>query len=304
MKIVFIILAIFILNSIQESIPAFDILDYELIDLVNKLRELDNNKAEPGQISLNYQGHTTTRDVFDNAKLPLFKNVNQNLLRRKSYASLIKLMDNYEADVASVETSTPEEEREISEFLLNVFKSPLSNYLYEFLQRKNHPYAVDKKTYAKWMRQLWFGTYSRARGVQNSSSGFEHVFIGEIKNEVIGMHNWLRFYILEKNSTMDKFDYKGFLVKRFNLLAAVKYSWLSQYKKSGSFLIGSSPEFDFSLYTLCFLSRRGMSTCNIEIDNCPLSITSYDMIQNGKVFIGTMFPSAGRITESCKERNG
>ena len=39
--------------------------------------------------------------------------------------------------------------------------------------------------------------------------------MGEAKNgEVSGMHNWLRLYYLERNET-ERFDYKGFLVKRF-----------------------------------------------------------------------------------------
>lgn len=65
----------------------------------------------------------------------------------------------------------------------------------------------------KWLKQLWFDHYSRARG-QADTSGFEHVFVGEAKNgEVSGMHNWVRFYFLERNSS-EEFDYRGFLVKR------------------------------------------------------------------------------------------
>jgi len=119
-----------------------------------------------------------------------------------------------------------------------------------------------------------------ARG-EPDSSGFEHVFIGEAKNgEISGMHSWVRFYYLEKGAR--NFDYKGFLVKRFvsscqsylirtqefwwfqKLMAAIKYSYGNFLKRSGSFLIGTSPEFDMALYTLCFLSRRGhFSTCNV-----------------------------------------
>jgi poly(U)-specific endoribonuclease len=65
----------------------------------------------------------------------------------------------------------------------------------------------------RWLKQLWFAHYSRARGLTDTS-GFEHIFIGETKNgEVSGLHNWLRFYQLERASS-ENFDYKGFLVKR------------------------------------------------------------------------------------------
>ena len=42
------------------------------------------------------------------------------------------------------------------------------------------------------------------------SSGFEHVFVGETrgKQEVIGFHNWIQFYLQEKAKNV---DYKGFM---------------------------------------------------------------------------------------------
>jgi poly(U)-specific endoribonuclease len=63
------------------------------------------------------------------------------------------------------------------------------------------------------LKQLWFAHYSRARGMADTS-GFEHIFVGEAKNgEISGLHNWLKFYSLERNAS-ENFDYQGFLVKR------------------------------------------------------------------------------------------
>ena len=77
-----------------------------------------------------------------------------------------------------------------------------------------HPFARDPTTFRYWVAQLWFVHYSRARGLPDTS-GFEHIFMGETKNgEISGMHNWLRFYLLEKDVS-ENFDYKGFIVKRF-----------------------------------------------------------------------------------------
>ncbi|VDK75901.1 unnamed protein product [Cylicostephanus goldi] len=114
------------------------------------------------------------------------------------------------------------------------------------------------------MAQLWFVHYSRARG-RADTSGFEHVFIGEVKNhEITGMHNWIRFYQLEKNET-EEFDYKGYVIKRGNVMASLKFTWKGDLKRSGSLLIGTSPEYDMALYTLCFLSRRGRQQCDVSI---------------------------------------
>jgi poly(U)-specific endoribonuclease len=131
------------------------------------------------------------------------------------------------------------------------------------MKGKGHPYAADKATMKRYLKQIWFGHYSRARG-QSDTSGFEHIFIGEAKNgEISGLHNWLRFYRLERSSS-ENFDYKGFLVKRGSTLAAIRFSWRNQPKRSGTLLIGTSPEFDMAIYTLCFLSRRGRNTCNVR----------------------------------------
>ncbi|KAH7727950.1 Protein K02A11.3 [Aphelenchoides avenae] len=174
---------------------------------------------------------------------------------------------------------------EVSAFLNAVYQTRLWKGFYQFLKSHGHPYARDEGTLKDTVKQLWFDSYSRARGVADTS-GFEHVFMGEAKNgEVSGMHNWVTFYLRERNSS-DEFDYKGFVVKRFNVMAAVRYEWRRLSKPGGTFLIGTSPEFDLLLYTTCFLARRGRSTCNLDFEGCPLTITSYDLIQQNQVYVG------------------
>ncbi|VDM86045.1 unnamed protein product [Strongylus vulgaris] len=84
--------------------------------------------------------------------------------------------------------------------------------------------------------------------------------------------------MLERNST-EKFDYKGFIVKRGDVMGSLKFSWGKAFKKSGSIMIGTSPEYDMALFTMCFLSRRGRELC--------------------QVYIGTVYPTAGKMTDSC-----
>lgn len=60
------------------------------------------------------------------------------------------------------------------------------------------------------LKLIWFTPYSRG-GRQVSSSGFEHVFVGEVKNsKVSGFHNWLTFLKEEGEGDL---DYKGYLKK-------------------------------------------------------------------------------------------
>ena len=51
----------------NHPFSAFKVSDQELVDIVNKMRDLDDNKAKKGQIVVDYQGHTFTRDATDNA---------------------------------------------------------------------------------------------------------------------------------------------------------------------------------------------------------------------------------------------
>ncbi|KAI1716405.1 endoribonuclease xendoU domain-containing protein [Ditylenchus destructor] len=256
---------------------------------------MDNSKARPDQIQLDYQGHTSARDPVDNAKHRLFKSVDESLLSGDTYTKLVALYDNYIPETVHHKTDVFWERQEINSFLDALLASRPLKSLRGFLQRK-------KIVFRDWLNQLWFGQYSRARG-QPDTSGFEHVFLGEVKNgEISGMHNWIRLYYLERNSS-SAFDYKGFLVKRFNIFSALKYSYGRYIKRSGSFFMGTSPEFDISVYTFCFLFRRGRDTCDFELDGCPISITAFDLIQQKKVFIGSIYPSAGRMTEQCRRLN-
>ncbi|WKX88292.1 hypothetical protein Q1695_008158 [Nippostrongylus brasiliensis] len=284
----------------QSTLPPLQVTDAELVEMSNRLRIADENKAYRGGVTVDFQGHTNTRDTEDNAPKNLFVSVDQSLLQRPSYQNFLQLTDNFyrETGVAEPRVSQDEERREIKTFLTYALSTKPWQLLYGFLDKKKYPLAKDPNVFYQWMNQLWFAHYSRAKG-KADTSGFEHVFIGEEKNkEVSGLHNWVRYYTLERNAS-ENVNYMGFVIKRAAVMASVKFSWRGDLKRSGSLLFGTSPEYDMALYTLCFLARRGQNQCKVEIDGCPLAITSYDLVQNNKVYIGTIFPTAGPSTPQC-----
>ncbi|CEF61815.1 Poly(U)-specific endoribonuclease [Strongyloides ratti] len=294
---------IFFLFSKEESIPNISVRNNEIIDLVNKFYDSDINAPTGESIVLNYQGHTALRNVNDVAPLPLFTKVDTSIKRKPTFNAYFALMDNYIENVGVRESITTEETNEIDNFLNLVMNTTIGIEFYNFLKLKKHPFVNSDRIYKNWLKQLWFGTYSRAKGVPDTS-GFEHVFMGEIKNdEISGLHNWYRFYYLESQGQKQSFDYKGYIIKRFKTMASVKYSWKGYFKKGGSFFIGTSPEYDFFVYTLCFLFRRGNNGCGIEVNGCTASITSYEIHQNNKIYIGTLFPNIGPLNERCRRFN-
>ncbi|VFV30782.1 poly-specific endoribonuclease [Lynx pardinus] len=143
------------------------------------------------------------------------------------------------------------------------------------------------------LKNMWFGLYSRGNG-EEDSSGFEHVFSGEVKKgKVTGFHNWIRFYMQEKEGLVDYYShiYDGPWDSYPDVLA-MQFNWDGYYKEVGSAFIGSSPEFEFALYSLCFIARPG-KVCQLSLGGYPLAIQTYTWDKstygNGKKYIATAY---------------
>ena len=182
------------------------------------------------------------------------------------------LFDNYIARAGQAEVVTNEERVENKIFLRAIMETPVMKYVHQYLLASGKTHAHDTEAFIIVLNQVWFELYSRTGG-KLDSSGFEHVFIGEIKNgEVTGLHNWIRIYLEEKQKTL---DYRGFIKPRYrgiphgapddhSQLLTMQFSWNGVLKKCGTSMIGVSPEFEVALYTLIFLSQREGKT-NVQL---------------------------------------
>lgn len=63
------------------------------------------------------------------------------------------------------------------------------------------------------LKRLWFDMYPRTYDGTVGSSGFEHVFLNELKHgKPIGMHNWIYYYHKEnRTGSVHDVDYNGFI---------------------------------------------------------------------------------------------
>ncbi|NXS10222.1 ENDOU endoribonuclease, partial [Neodrepanis coruscans] len=235
------------------------ITDQELLELSEQLYGLDHNKARPSDVAINPQHQVAPDETGlqqDLSPQPLYKYVNEELFSKPTYSSFIKLLDNYQRATGREEEVTAEELREQENFLERVMETQLMKRLFTFLHEKNR--YSSQQEFLDDLKEMWFGLYSRGDGEQDSS-GFEHVFSGEVKKgKVSGFHNWIRFYLLEKQGAVN------YLSHNFNGpwdtfpdVLGLQFSWDGFHKEVGSAFIGSSPEFEFGLYTLCFLARPG-----------------------------------------------
>ena len=67
--------------------------------------------------------------------------------------------------------------------------------------------------------------------------------------------------------------------------------WEGIYKEISSIAIGSSPELDIALGTVCFLARKD-SKCNLAgADGTPYAYQTFTLTQNGVTYVGTAYPT-------------
>jgi len=306
------------LNEVNNWSPAVFPTDEELQDLsaaCARLWELDTNRLSPGQdYDINIQkGKSYYDDVHEDvAADPLFNFVSEDALKKPTYAKFISLLDNYVATTGVSETVTAQELEENRQFLAMIMDTAVMQYVQHYLIAHKKTKAADRDAFIRELSDLWFGLYTRK--VRNDSSGFEHVFIGEVKegrgneeDEVTGLHNWIQIYFEEKKG---KFDYQGYIKPKrkglksspsnFEQFISIQFSWNGAVKNVSSSFVGTSPEFEIALYTLCFYMQSEEKAI-VMVGPYKTQMTCYKFSPRdapSKVYIGTAFPSEAPFDEA------
>ncbi|XP_041257171.1 poly(U)-specific endoribonuclease-A-like [Onychostruthus taczanowskii] len=245
--------------------PNPNVSDAELRELSEQLLAADSNRARPGQLELNLQGSGSDR---------LFSRVSPELLAVPTFSGLLALLDNYEPRPGRAEAEPPAELREQRRFLEAALATPVLALLERFVLAKGlYPSA---EAFRADLHSMWFGLYSRSGGKALDSCGFEHVFVGEVKNDAVsGCHNWVQLQALE---SAGRLQYLGYTWDgpwtAFPDVLSLRFRWDGHLKSRGSLLVGSSPEFDLALFTLCFLARPD-SQCHVSLGGEATTIQTY-----------------------------
>eukprot|EP00548_Thalassiothrix_antarctica_P006006 CAMPEP_0194130756 /NCGR_PEP_ID=MMETSP0152-20130528/1722_1 /TAXON_ID=1049557 /ORGANISM="Thalassiothrix antarctica, Strain L6-D1" /LENGTH=501 /DNA_ID=CAMNT_0038825365 /DNA_START=165 /DNA_END=1670 /DNA_ORIENTATION=- len=274
-----------------------------LEDAVQRLWDLDVNRLSPNEdYVIDVQGGKKPYWKEDNARDPLFTRVDERQFRnRPTYKAFCALLDNYIAETGVSEVVTNEERRETSTFLRVVMETAPMQYCHQYCVAnapKSKHVPSDRAGFIKFLHKIWFKLYSRSRGSRGDSSGFEHVFVGEVKNNAVsGFHNWLQLYYEEKKGAL---DYRGYIKPRSRSDArtddddhvlTLQFNWNGIEKTVGTSFIGTSPEFELALYTMCFVAGEENNAITLDTgsDIFDLNIRCYQM---GKDMVGTSFPEA------------
>jgi poly(U)-specific endoribonuclease len=277
----------------------------ELLAACDALWDTDHNRVALNSSS-GIQFHLgglkkSASDQRDCSSDPFFTSVDERILNQPTFATFRALLDNYVSTVGQVERYNQEERREEMAFINAIFPTGPIQFCYEFL-KKHNKCPDDPMAFKRQLAALWFRPYRRTRGGPLDSSGFEHVFVGEVKDgEVTGLHNWIRIYDEERQRRL---NYRGYFSGKRRRgdctpdemrLVTLQFEWTGAVKKVGSTLLGTSPEFEIALYTLCFLSgagqeERGGRRCTVELGDFRLAVVLYDYCAGQ--CIGTAYPES------------
>ncbi|XP_074643059.1 uridylate-specific endoribonuclease C-like [Tubulanus polymorphus] len=214
--------------------------------------------------------------------------IKDSILRKPTYAAFVRLLDNYVDQTGIEEDVTREEIQEMNTFLDEILKTNVLQKTYEFLRRKNYVKGTYASDFRKLLQRIWFTLYSREKGLYDTS-GFEHVFVGELKKGAItGLHNWIQYYRLEKRGAL---KYKGYLVSRYPNLMKVQFTINNRWKEASGMFYGTSPEFELAMYTVCFLTRPN-AKCEFSIDGGFVRILTYKVhYASASQSIASAFPA-------------
>ncbi|MBN3283340.1 ENDUB protein, partial [Polyodon spathula] len=179
------------------------------------------------------------------------------------------------------ETVTSEEVAENNRFLDAVLETKVMKLAHQYLVGKKQA-RPDPKEFKTQLYNIWFQLYNRDRSSGADSCGFEHVFVGETKygKEIMGLHNWIQFYLQEKHNHV---DYKGYKARdnkstpdEDDHVLSLQFSWKGLVKPVGSSFIGVSPEFEFAVYTIVFMmSQDKVTSAIVRVDEYQLELVVY-----------------------------
>ena len=269
-----------------------------LQDAAQHLWDLDVNRLKPDvDYVLNVQKGKKPYWKEDSAPDPLFTSVDKDCLERPTYKAFIALLDNYDPECGNAESLTSAERQEITSFLNVIMQTAPMQFCHKFC-RAQKPDEVPESLsgFKSLLFKIWFEFYNRSRGGRPDSSGFEHVFVGEVKDgDVSGFHNWIQFYLEEQHG---KIDYRGYIKPRSkdnaehdsnDHVLTLQFAWEGVEKFVGTSFIGVSPEFEMALYTMCFLCGGEDNDIDINTgtDTFEMNIRCYRMARDK---IGTCFP--------------
>ncbi|XP_076438111.1 uridylate-specific endoribonuclease D-like [Babylonia areolata] len=272
-----------------------------LADVTEYFWANDVNRMTSSEYTADWQAQVSDGNTADMSPGKLFSFVDQSVFNAKpTFAAFLALLDNYDSFIGTSDFLSSAEKAEMDDLYSLLRATAIFNKLYEFLLCKGHV-SSDEDFKTKFYN-LWFDLYPRSSSASAilDSSGFEHVMVGELRvsggsKSVSGFHSWLQFYQEERLGRINYFGYvRG--IKTVPYVIGANFAWRPSTssrdatKALGSFFLGSSPEFDLAIYTICAFESPN-SICNVRLGGASLSIQTWDVNHKSGLQIGSSYPA-------------
>ncbi|KAK9809373.1 hypothetical protein WJX73_009632 [Symbiochloris irregularis] len=281
----------------------------QLSQACQRLWDSDHTRLTPGQdYAIDLQEGKRSSDNRDTASRPLFSFVSDSIWQRPTYRLFHALLDNYHREAGSAEHFTTQQQQEVDSFLTAVIDSAPMRFVHQELSRMDRA-NPDPHAFKQQLHQMWFSTYRRV--VDNDSSGFEHVFVGETEEgHTKGFHNWVQFWLQERAGQV---NYLGHLLPRRRgegleqtgpdeRIVNIQFGWGGDIKPVSTMLVGTSPEFEMALYTLCFCA--GQQENFVQLGPYHVKIRCYSIHSKYGNKIGSAFPELQSKTPGAHPPGG
>lgn len=228
--------------------------------------------------------------------------------------AVLALHDNYALDVRTKETPNAEKNKEENDMLDAFMETDVMKKTMKFLSEKGF---LPEYEFRDALKRIWFSLFKRTEG-EAGSSGFETVFLAEkFDNEIIGMHNWIYY---AKQEAAKNLNYLGYIkeTKLGTVSHQKKISFIIHYYpkywinifnfplQNGAIVklrsslnevvqpvttifVGTSPELEMALYTMCFYVRPNVP-CPIKLGGNEFIIIANAISYYGKDILISAFP--------------
>ncbi|KAI6231708.1 Endoribonuclease [Aphelenchoides besseyi] len=254
MKALLFVCVFILLSTAYASVQSIVTIPHVAADfqrLVDEMRAADQDRPGYCDVQLNYQ------NKYDAVNFPshkLFEKVDDNLLKRPIYKKLLNLRKFYNPQAGIKELQSLAKETAINSFYEEIWWSGPFQKLMTFLHAHGHPWATNMNVFNTAIRSIWFDEFARNKATLNL-----------IDTSGVVMHNM-------QETPTDVFEYQGYYDKLYDVIAKTNIKWRTLEKKEGSYLVNSSPAFDFALFTACALMPGPQNKCRVVYRGCTIDI--------------------------------
>lgn len=223
-----------------------------------------------------------SENVTDTAMGPLIY-VREEAYDYPTILAIRALYDCYEHNSTVKETRTPEK-RKKEDLLLDMILN--TNVMARAMRWLSDRGFIDPDDFERkdTLRHIWFTTFDGA------TSGFERVFTSErYDTELLGVTDWIYFNYQESKNRIDYMGYTD--MKNGNrTLLKLNFQMDGITRPNATIFIGTLPELEMSLYTICFYARPN-NLCPVSLGGMKFHIFTHSFRYYGKDLIDLALPT-------------